>query len=41
MSNVFSEEKKQQVIAVGRLGWGPYGTFKRETHIRRETAASY
>ena len=40
MSNVLSEEKKQQVIALGRLGWS-LRRIQRETHIRRETAASY
>jgi transposase len=40
VSNVLSEEKKQQVIALGRLGWS-LRRIQRETHIRRETAASY
>jgi transposase len=40
MSNVLSEEKKHQVIALGRLGW----TLRRIEHavgVRRETAAGY
>ena len=40
MSNVLSEEKKQQVIALGRLGW----TLRRIEHatgVRRETAGAY
>jgi hypothetical protein len=40
VSNVLSEEKKQQVIALGRLGWS-LRRIQRETRIRRETAASY
>ena len=40
MSNVLSEEKRQQVIALGRLGWS-LRRIQRATHIRRETAASY
>lgn len=35
-----SQEKKQQVIALGRLGWS-LRRIQRETHIRRETAAVY
>jgi hypothetical protein len=40
MSNVLSEEKKQQVIALGKLGW----TLRRielATGVRRETAGRY
>jgi transposase len=40
VSNVLSEEKKQQVIALGRLGW-PLRRIEKETGIRRETAAAY
>ena len=40
MSNVLSEEKKQQVIALGRLGWS-LRRIQQATHIRRETAAGY
>lgn len=40
MSNVLSKEKKQQVIALGRLGWA-LRRIERETGVRRETAASY
>ena len=35
-----NEEKKQQVIALGRLGWS-LRRIECETHIRRETAAAY
>ena len=40
MSNVLIEEKKQQVIALGRLGWS-LRRIQRATQIRRETAAGY
>ena len=35
-----NEEKKQQVIAFGRLGWS-LRRIQRETGVRRETAAAY
>jgi hypothetical protein len=40
MSNVLSEEKKQQVIALGKLGW-TLRRIEQETGVRRETAAAY
>ena len=40
MSNVLSEEKKQQVIALGRLGWS-LRRIERAAHIRRETVGAY
>jgi transposase len=40
VSNVLSEEKKQQVIALGRLGWS-LRRIERETGIRRETISAY
>jgi transposase len=40
VSNVLNEEKKQQVIALGRLGWS-LRRIERAAHIRRETVASY
>ena len=40
VSNVLSEEKKQQVIALGRLGW-PLRRIQRETGVRRETISAY
>jgi hypothetical protein len=40
MSNVLSEEKRQQVIALGRLGW-PLRRIEREAEVRRETAGGY
>jgi hypothetical protein len=38
--NVLTEEKKQQVIALGRLGWS-LRRVQQATQIRRETAATY
>lgn len=40
VSNVLNEEKKNQVIALGRLGWA-LRRIERATGIRRETAAGY
>ena|SRR5947207_1023679 len=40
MSNVLSEEKKQQVIALGKLGW-TLRRIEQETGVRRETAGHY
>ena len=40
MSNVLTEEKKQQVLALGRLGW-PLRRIEQETGVRRETAGAY
>jgi len=40
VSNVLSEEKRQQVIALGRLGW-PLRRIEKETGVRRETAGAY
>jgi len=40
MSNVLSEENKQQVIALGKLGWS-LRRIERETGVRRETASVY
>ena len=40
MSNVLSEEKRQQVLALGRLGW-PLRRIQQETGVRRETASAY
>jgi len=40
MSNVLSEQNKQQVIALGRLGWS-LRRIQRATGVRRETAAAY
>ena len=40
MSNVLNEEKQQQVIALGRLGWS-LRRIERRTGVRRETAGTY
>ncbi|HEV2381598.1 MAG TPA: IS21 family transposase [Terriglobia bacterium] len=40
MSNVLSDEKQRQVVALGQLGW-PLRRIQREIGIRRETAAGY
>ena len=40
MSNVLSEEKKQQVIALGKLGW-TLRRIEEATGVRRETASGY
>jgi transposase len=40
MANVLSDDKKQQVIALGRLGWS-LRRIQQATGIRRETASTY
>jgi transposase len=40
VSNVLSEQNKQQVIALGRLGWS-LRRIQRATGVHRETAAAY
>ena len=40
MSNVLSETKRQQVIALGRLG-STLRRIEQETGVRRETAGGY
>jgi hypothetical protein len=40
MSNVLSDEKKQQVIALGKLGW-TLRRIEEATGVRRETASNY
>jgi hypothetical protein len=40
MANVLNEEKKQQVLALGRLGW-LLRQIQKATRIRRETASQY
>ena len=40
MSNVLNESKKQQVIALGMLGW-TLRRIEQETGVRRETAGAY
>lgn len=40
MANVLSDEKRQQVEALGRLGWS-LRRIEREADVRRETASAY
>src|ERR1039457_6522064 len=40
MANVLNEEKKQQVLALGWLGWS-MRLMQQATRIRRETASAY
>src|SRR5689334_20152326 len=40
MSNVLSDDKKQQVIALGKLGW-TLRRIEQATGVRRETASTY
>ena len=40
MGNVLNETKRQQVIALGRLGWS-LRRIEQETGVRRETAGVY
>lgn len=40
MSNVLANEKREQVLALGRLGW-PLRRIEPVTGVRRETASAY
>ena len=40
MSNVLSDDKRQQIIALGRLGWS-LRRIEQATGVRRETASTY
>src|SRR5262249_4701419 len=40
MSNVLNQEKKQQVVALGKLGW-TLRRIEQATGVRRETASNY
>jgi hypothetical protein len=40
MGNVLSDNKKQQVLALGRLGWS-LRRIEEATEVRRETASGY
>jgi len=40
MSHVLSREKREQVIALGRLGWS-LRRIEQETGVHRETAGDY
>src|SRR5262249_54786609 len=40
MSNVLSDEKRQQILALGRLGW-TLRQIEQAIGVRRETASNY
>jgi hypothetical protein len=40
MANVLKDEKKQQIIALGRLGWS-LRKIEEATRVRRETISAY
>jgi len=40
MSNVLSDDKRQQIIALGRLGWS-LRRIEQVTGVRRETTSAY
>ena len=40
MANVLSQDRRHQVVALGRLGWS-LRRIEAETGVRRETASSY
>ena len=40
MANVLKDEKKQQIIALGRLGWS-LRKIQKATRVRRETISAY
>jgi hypothetical protein len=40
MSNVLSDDKRQQILALGRLGWS-LRRIEQATGVRRETASTY
>src|SRR5712691_3110890 len=40
MTNILGDDKKQQILALGRLGW-PLRRIEHATGVRRETAGAY
>ena len=40
MTNILSDDKRQEVLALGRLGW-PLRRIQQATGVRRETASAY
>jgi transposase len=40
MANILGDDRKQQVLALGRLGW-PLRRIEQATGVRRETASAY
>src|SRR2546425_8101762 len=40
MANILGDDTKQQILALGRLGW-PLRRIEQATGVRRETASAY
>src|SRR5205807_9842254 len=40
MANILGDDKRQQILALGRLGW-PLRRIEQATGVRRETAGAY
>src|SRR6266705_5306243 len=40
MANILGDEQRQQILALGRLGW-PLRRIEQATGVRRETASAY
>ena len=40
MANSLGDDRKQQILALGRLGW-PLRRIEEATGVRRETASAY
>jgi hypothetical protein len=40
MTNILGDDRKQQILALGRLGW-PLRRIEQATGVRRETASAY
>jgi hypothetical protein len=40
MANILGDDQKQQILALGRLGW-PLRRIEQATGVRRETASGY
>src|SRR5881396_2140894 len=40
MANILGDDRKQQILALGRLGW-PLRRIEQATGVRRETASGY
>jgi len=40
MANILGDDKRQQILALGRLGW-PLRRIEEATGVRRETASGY
>jgi len=40
MANILGDDRKHQILALGRLGW-PLRRIEQTTGVRRETASAY